>query len=205
MDKLSTALYASFTRDDYNFTNFSQNDATGVFTAGKMNLKLVRALGGDISVPFDITKFWSLNASVDATYFRYQDYAGQLNKGTADATLKLDQQFQLPAGLSFNLYGFYETSNFYYIYQYKSSYYLNTGIQKSLLNKMATLSFTATDLFNSNRDRYNSSYANLNLTGFDKKETRIFKLTFTYKFGKNMSSRKHVTGNSDGLNRLIVN
>jgi outer membrane receptor protein involved in Fe transport len=201
----TTSFYASFITDAYHFTYFSQNDATGVYTAGKANLKTFNTYGVTVSLPLDPYQWWHLDFNADADYQYFADYAGLLNKGAMDAIFNLSQQFQLPGGLSLSVNGQYEIPNFYTIYKYQSIYFFSGGIRKPLLNKAATLSFTVEDAFNTERDRYSSTYSNLSLSGYDKKETKIFKISFSYKFGRNVSARKHVNGNSDDLKRLIVN
>jgi len=202
-DKLTTSVYASFTHDPYNFTYFSQNDATGGFTSGKMNLKEVRTFGVNVDFATDVTKWWNLDLNADGSYLHYVDYAGKLNKDATDATILAVNSLTLPAGLTMEVTGSYEIPTFYYIYEYRSIYFVNAGIRKSLFNKLGSLNFTAEDVFNTSRDRYAVNYSNVRLDGFDKKETRIFRLTFSYRFGKStVKSRKHVSGNNDDLKRL---
>lgn len=204
-DKLTTSVYASFTRDSYSFTYFSQNDATGGFTSGRLNLKQVRTIGANVSMPFDLTKWWNITLDADASYLHFVDYAGKLNRDATDATFLANNTVTLPAGFSMELTGSYEIPTFYYIYEYQSLYFVNSGIRKSLFNNMGAVNFTVEDLLNTSRDRYAVNYLNLRLDGLDKKETRIFRLTFTYRFGKStVKSRKHVSGNSDDLKRLTA-
>jgi iron complex outermembrane receptor protein len=204
-NKIATSLYAAFVRDAFNFTYFAQNDATAIYVTGKANLKRADTYGLNLNIPAELTTWWNLNADIDASYQRYVDYAGLLNKGTGDAIFKLHQQFLLPAGISLTADGQYEVPTFYNLYHYRASYYVQSSVVKSLFNKRANLSFTMQDIFNTNRDRYSSNYANLNFVGYDKKETQKILLSFTYRFGKTTvkASRKHATGNSDDLKRII--
>ena len=81
---------------------------------------------------------------------------------------------------------------------------MNPGISKQVLNKAATINLSVSDLFNTYKDRYQTMYRNLDITSYDKKETRIINLSFVYNFGKRTvkGARKHTTGNSDEVKRM---
>ncbi|QKJ29313.1 TonB-dependent receptor [Mucilaginibacter mali] len=202
--KYTSSLYATFTRDFNNFTYFAQNDATGIFMVGKMNLKTAHVYGITFDAPVELNNWWNININVDASYQHYTDYAGKLDQGTTDAIFKLNQQFILPGDVMINLAAQYEVPTFYAIYHYRASYYATPSISKKLFGKQATLSFTLKDAFNTERDRYSTEYANLSMMGYDKKETRIGSLSFTWRFGKSTvkASRKHSVGNSDDMKRV---
>lgn len=204
-NRLVTSVYISLVKDSYNFTYFSQNDATEIYVTGKTNLKHANAYGITFNAPVNVVNWWNVNFDVDASYQRFTAYSGGLDKGAADAVFKLTQQFLLPANISVNLYGQYEVPTFYAIYQYQASYTSRISISKLLFNKRSTLSFTCQDPFNTERDRFSSTFTNLNMMGYDKKETRIMRLSFAWRFGKSTVKtwRRHPTGNSDDLKRIV--
>lgn len=206
-NKFITSIYATRVTDFFDFTYFKQNDTTKVYTITKQNLKSACTYGVTFNIPVELTNWWSLNADVDLSYQRYQDYSGNLNKGTTDAIVKVNQQIILPQDFAITLSGQYEVPTDFSIIHYNASRYLGGGISKLLFNNAATLTLTVEDIFNSRRDSYSSNYTNLNLTGYDKRETRIARLGFIYRFGKNnvTAARKHVTGNSDEQKRIIIN
>jgi iron complex outermembrane receptor protein len=202
-NKFIAKLYAIFVRDYNNFTYFAQNDATGLFVIGKINLKQATTYGMELTAPLTISSKWTMFLDVDANFQHYIDYAGLLNKTSPDAIFKMNQQVQLPADITFALYAEYEVNTFYAIYNYKTNYHVMPGFSKRLFNKQATLNLTVKDIFNTDRARYSTNYANLNLVGYDKKETRNYTVTFTYRFGKSSvkAARKHATGNSEDMKR----
>lgn len=203
--QIVTSVYASFIKDSYNFTYFSQDDATNIYVTGKMNLKHANAYGITFNAPITIYNWWNINFDMDASYQRFVAYSGNLDKGTGDAVFKLAQQFLLPGNTSINLYGQYEVPTFYAIYRYLASYTTRISISKLLFNKRSTLSFTFQDPFNTDRDRFSSNYTNLNIMGYDKKETQIMRVSFAWHFGKSTVKtwRRHATGNSDDLKRIV--
>lgn len=202
--KYITTLYATFVRDFNNFTYFAQNDATGILVVGKTNLKQARTYGLTFDAPYELSNWWNVNLNIDASYQHYADYAGNLNQNTFDAIFKLNQQITLPADITVNIAAQYEVPTFYAIYHYRSSYYVSPGVGKKLFDKRGSINLTVRDVFNTERDRYSSEYANLSLTGYDKKETRIASLSFTWRFGKSTvkASRKHAAGNAENMKRV---
>jgi iron complex outermembrane receptor protein len=72
-----------------------------------------------------------------------------------------------------------------------------------VLNKNGTIRAGISDIFNTHRDRSTIRYQNLNMMIYDKVETRIFRIGFTYRFGNSAlkSTTKHTTGNEDEQNR----
>ncbi|GAB3908072.1 outer membrane beta-barrel family protein [Mucilaginibacter boryungensis] len=203
-NKFGAKLYAAFVRDYNNFTYFAQSDISGLFITGKINLKQATTYGIELTAPVTINDKWSAFFDVDANLQHYVDYAGLLNKTTPDAIFKVNQQVQLPADLTFALYADYEVNTFYAMYNYRANYSVMPSFSKRLFNKRATLSFSAKDIFNTDRNRYSTDYANLNMVGYDKRETRIYSLSFTYRFGKSSvkAARKHTTGNNEDLKRV---
>ena len=202
--KFSAKLYAIFVRDYNNFTYFAQNDASGLFITGKINLKQATTYGIELTAPVAISSNWTMFFDVDANLQHYIDYAGFLNKTTPDAIFKLNQHVQLPADFAFALYADYEVNTFYAMYNYKANYSVMPTLSKKLFNKRATLNISVKDIFNTDRNRYSTDYANLNMVGYDKRETRLYTLSFTYRFGKSSvkDARKHTTGNNEDMKRV---
>ena len=110
----------------------------------------------------------------------------------------------MPANIAINLYGQYEVPTRYSIYYYRSTYYMRGSISKKMFDNAATLALSLDDAFNSSRDRYNSNYINLNAVGYDKRETRIARISFTYQFGKKSvkASRNHIGSDADEQKRI---
>jgi hypothetical protein len=85
----------------------------------------------------------------------------------------------------------------------KSSYTVNAGISRQILNKLGTLKLTVMDIFNTDRVRNYAIYQNINLSENSKRDTRIVRLNFSYRFGKSTvkSAAKRNTGNDDERRR----
>ena len=81
---------------------------------------------------------------------------------------------------------------------------MDAGISQQLFDKRGSLRLSATDIFNTLRDRSHTDYNGLNMTGTDKIESQVVRLTFTYRFGKSLKTISHRTGADEELKRITT-
>jgi iron complex outermembrane receptor protein len=203
--KLMTTLYASVITNFYEFLDYVQNDSTKVSRSITQNFGTYSTYGLRFYVPVIFTNWWTGSFSADASYQRIKAYPknGALDKGTQWISLYSEQNLSLSSTLSAQVSGDYESPGFYGIGQFKADYYVDAGISKKILNRNGRLSLGIKDIFNTHRDFSTIKYQNLNMTVYDKKETRLITLSFSYNFG-NISLKnttKHDTGNEDEQKR----
>ena len=193
----TVALYSQILTDAYEFNFYEQNDSTKVNINTRKNYGRIYNTGLRLFVPVTFTKWWSAIFNADAAYQRYVTYAiyGNLNKGTQDIILKTTQSFSISSTVSAEVSGSYESPFFYGISQFKDVYSVNAGIGKQLFNKRGSIKLSATDIFNTLRDRYTINYQNIDIATVDKRESQRFTLTFTYRFGNTkIKGSQHHTG-----------
>jgi iron complex outermembrane receptor protein len=193
-NKYTTTLRASLV-SNFIFTTYLPNN---VITS-KVNLGNRYIYGVQFNVPADITKWWSANLNIDASYQQYTYApvnAPSLNIGGQDVLINLTQDFVLPAGLKAQIISTYETPTTFGYSRYKSAYDINVGLSKSVLNKLGTLQLQVNDVFNSEKDRYTSDYQNLNITGYLRTGFRVYQVNFTYLLGNKSikAARRRLTG-----------
>jgi iron complex outermembrane receptor protein len=200
-----TVLYGTIITNFYDLRALQQNDSSKVSITTTKNFGTYSLLGLRINTPATFTAWWSAVFSLDASYQRIKAYPenGDLNKGTQDIIFSSIQTFKLSNTFTAELSGKYESPNFYGIGQFKANYWVNAAISKQVLNKNGTIRAGISDIFNTHRDRSTVRYQNLNMMIYDKVETRIFRIGFTYRFGNSAlkSNSKHNTGNEDEQNR----
>jgi len=202
-------LYSTIISSAY-FANFyEQNDTTKVNITTQKNFGTIYNYGLRVYAPVMFTNWWNANFSLDASYLRYVAYAvnGNLNKGTQAIIFSSTQYFTISKTISAEISGNYLSPNFDDISQYKANYNVNAGIGKQLFNNRGSIKLSATDIFNTQRDRSFTNYQNLDLTSTIKRETQIVRLTFTYRFGKISvkNTTAHHTGNEDEQKRTGSN
>src|SRR5690606_41401116 len=76
------------------------------------------------------------------------------------------------------------------------------GVNKSFNNKKANIKLSVSDVFNTREQYVTTQQANLNAIIDQKRETRVFRLSFTYNFGNTKigSSKQHEK--SDEVKRI---
>jgi iron complex outermembrane receptor protein len=202
---IQTSIYSAVTTNFYDLRTLLQNDSSKVSITTTKNFGTYSVLGLRVLTPMTINAWWSGNISLDASYQRIKAYTenGNLNKGTQDVIFSSIQNFKVSNTVAAEISGKYESPNFYGIGQFKANYWVNAALSKQVLNKNGTIRLGLTDIFNTRRDRTTINYQNLNMTIYDKVETRIFRIGFTYRFGNRTlkSTAKHATGNEDEQNR----
>ncbi|AMR34312.1 hypothetical protein A0256_24090 [Mucilaginibacter sp. PAMC 26640] len=202
---IATSFYANFVTDA-NFTYYQQNDTTKVSLTTTRNVGKVYVYGVNVNAPVTITKWWNVLVDADASYQHYKAYPenGNLDKSTGDLILSLNQSFSISSRVSAEISSRYETPNFYGVRQYKSNYYVNAGISTQVFGKRGKLSLNVADIFNTNRDRAYININNLDLRIIGKPETRIGRLSFSYRFGKGTvkGAIRHDTGNEGEQDRM---
>jgi iron complex outermembrane receptor protein len=203
-----TTLYTNIVSNASDFFVYEQNDTSKVNVTTNKNLGKVYNYGVKFFVPVAFTSWWNADFDVDASYQRYVSYPinGNLNKGTQDIFFTSVQHFIISETLSAELSGKYESPNFYGVNSFKANYGVDAGIGKQILDKRASIRLSATDIFNTRRDRSHTNYQNLDMSTTDKRESQVVRLTFTYRFGKASlkATNIHRTGNEDEQKRATT-
>ncbi|MEP6611558.1 MAG: TonB-dependent receptor [Mucilaginibacter sp.] len=203
---ITTVLYVSIISDNYYFDFYQQNDSTKVNIKTFTNFGKIYNYGIKFSAPVTVNSWWNAYFYVDASYQRYVAYPqyGNLNKGAQDIIFNTNQNFRLAPGVIATLSGEYESPNFYGISQNKARYWVGAAIGTQMFDKRGSLKLVVNDLFNTQRDRAQINYQNLNFSVVDKKESRVARLTFSYRFGKTTvkAAAVHHTGNEEEQKRI---
>ncbi len=77
-----------------------------------------------------------------------------------------------------------------------SQYGLDLGLSKSFMKKKANVKLALSDIFDTRKQKISSAYEGLDYNLEQKNETRIGRVTFTYRFGKSeiKPERRRSTG-----------
>jgi len=178
-----------------------QNDTTKIVVTKKVNLGNRYVYGIQLGDQAEFTNWWKASFNLDASYQRFTGVS--LNSGSQDIDLKIQQSFTLIKSLKAELNAEYETPTTYGIFQYKSLYTFDAGLSQNI-NKQAVVTLNVNDIFNTNRNRFSSTYQNLDITANDKTTFRVIQLSFSYKFGSKTvkSERVRKTGSESEEGRL---
>lgn len=163
--------------------------------------------GVNLSIPVKIAKWWNINNNLNVFHLSFEtpNLAGQtLNTGQTSYQVRIQNSFIIVDGLTAEFNGNYESPLVYGTLNMQSKAYADLGLSKSLLNKKASLKFAVSDVFDTNRTRLKSAYTGLDYSLYQKNETQLFRLSFSYRFGKNevKPARRRSTGTEAEQGRM---
>ncbi|MBO9673559.1 MAG: TonB-dependent receptor [Sphingobacteriaceae bacterium] len=161
----------------------------------------------NLNVPVQITKWWQTNNNLNVFYlsFKAPDLAGRaLKTGKTSFQFKSQQTFTIMDGFTAEINGSYESPLDYGTLSLKARYSVDAGLSKSLFNKKASLKLALSDVFNMYENNLSSAYPGLTYTVNQKNESRVGRISFTYRFGKNeiKPARRRSTGTEAEQGRM---
>ena len=172
------------------------NDSALVVTF--MNLNNANLYGGEVSISFDLFKWWHINTGCNVFYTTLSGIYGPniIERSHFAYTANIQNKIQLPAGIGLQLSGYYRSKLPDVMGTYMERYYMDLAINKKILKNKGKLIFKISDVFNTYR-------YGLDLTGIDengheysqsnrrKNESQYFILSFVYNIdGKEKKKKK---------------
>ncbi|WP_128544783.1 outer membrane beta-barrel family protein [Larkinella soli] len=138
-----------------------------------------------MSYPVSVTKWWNMQNNINVYYNKFNSpYLGaQYNVDFVAYNVYTSQNFVLPKGITAELFGWYNSKGLYGFYRYQPQGAFGFGVQKSMMNKKATLKLNVNDPFWLNKFQGRANYQDINFRIMSRWESRIARLTFTYRFG----------------------
>jgi iron complex outermembrane recepter protein len=147
---------------------------------------------------FTVFNWWTGNIN---GYLIYNDYnsgnvvGGQQNTKGFSYTAKASQVFQLGKNDKIELNGRYESATIEGLYHIRPASSVDTGISHSFLKGKANLKLSVNDLFNGDKTDVIINTEGSHFHGYQKYDTRIGRLNFTYNFGSSKTqSPVHQSG-----------
>jgi hypothetical protein len=171
------------------------------------NIDLQEVYRLTLSLPFQLTKWWKVNNNINGIESNYKspNLQGELfNSSKFFVSLNINNSFKIGRDIKADLNCKYISPMIYGTMQLKSDFSLDAGISKSILHKKGSLKFAISDLLNTKVQNVSSVYPGVNYSLKQKYETRIFRLSFTYRFGNSnvKASRSKKTGLDEEQNRI---
>lgn len=201
-------LSVSFSRTNDAITQVVLPDASQkALYQTNANLASNTSFGANLNIPIQIMKWWSMNNNLNvfSLSFKSPNLGGEtLNTGKTSFQFKSQQSFIINGGFTAELSGNYESPIDYGTLSIQSRYYLDAGVNKSLLNKKANLKLSLSDVFNTSHSKITSAFPGLKYDLYQKNETQIGRISFTYRFGKNeiKPARRRATGTEAEQGRM---
>jgi hypothetical protein len=195
---LSAAVSYSHFSDVIN-GSFAKDDATQVVTNSFANYPSADQLGATITLMKPLLgDKWQTNTTLGFMAARVQAGPGTIGIGATSpgAYLSSNHILTLRAGLKAEVSVSYMSPMTFGGMAIRSSYSTNAGISQTVLKGNGTITLNVTDIFNTQRSRFDVLAAGINSQNVNKLESRFVKLNFSYKFGnqKVKASQRRETG-----------
>jgi outer membrane receptor protein involved in Fe transport len=160
----------------------------------------------NLSLPFTITKWWNMNNNITGFYMGFKAPELDINTGQFAANGNSINTFTVSKTVKFESTLNYQSPLTYGLFRISRQYGIDAGVSKSFAAKKATLKFSVSDVFNTRQQYLTVQQGNLNFNVFQKNETRVARLTFTYNFGNTkIQARKRSGGAEDEKSRVKSN
>ncbi len=175
-------------------------DENGVSTTTYDNISNAQELGMEASVMTKLYDWWSINASANIYYSNLETDDPNYNNNGVNWFMKINNSFKMGKTWSLQASGKYTGEKIIPQGHIEPMYNMELGIQKSLFNKKATISFRLSDIFNTYKMTYYTTGSNFEEEGNRKWESRVAYLTFSYNFGDSMKNKKK--GQKEGASEM---
>ncbi|RIV26891.1 TonB-dependent receptor [Fibrisoma montanum] len=138
-----------------------------------------------MSFPLPIRKWWNMQNNITVFYNKFDSpYLGaQYNVDFVAYNLYSSNTFTLGKGFSAELAGWYNSKGLYGFYRYQPQGAFSVGLQKTVLNKKGTLKLNVNDPFWLNQFKGYAKYQDIDFRITSRWESRVARVTFTYRFG----------------------
>jgi hypothetical protein len=198
MGGISTTLGYSHT--DQVITQLLKQDAETrktYQTTANMAQRVTYSLG--FSLPIPIKNWWTSNTDI---FFNRAELTGNVASSAITPAgnmfyVSSNHTFTLPKDIKIEFGGNYFTGGLEGAFLFGAGGQLNMGIQKTIMNKRATIRLNAQDILYTSNPPVTIKYADLDVLVQPKNDSRVVRLNFTYRFGN--ASIKGARQRSTGL------
>ena len=204
--QLFTSLSYTYIKDAIN-TVYRQNDASKLIINSVDNLSSASVYNATVTWMKTFLKGkWTTTSTAGAFYAKYSSSSDSIQLQNAKVTgyVNINNTFRFKKGITAELSGYYHSPIASGVYQQKSFSSINAGIAKDVLKGKGNLKLNVKDIFNTQLERYDVLYQNINSSYRNKTESRFINLVFTWKFGSNRikAVKNRQTGIEDEKSRM---
>lgn len=181
---LTTTLNYSKTHDIFS-ESFTQKEFATIVS--QANIGVRTNMGVAVNLQLKAPKVYSTNIYVNYSYnsFNGEVNGDPLNNQINMILLNINNQFSFKKGWSAEISGWYRTKGIEGQIIIDPLSQVTIAAQKQILKNKGTLKFSIRDLFYTNLPKGNINFSKTQATFINLRDTRIFNLTFIFRFGKN--------------------
>jgi hypothetical protein len=183
------------------------NDVNNKLITSMTNGKNHLNFSVNFSLPFTITKWWSMQNNIAG--YRNQSntfYKAPVKTESQSISLQSTQTFILPKDIAVELSGYYYSGGSWGLYKFGSMGSLDIGLQKKFIKQKSTLSCNVRNLLNTEISNYAAIVPAQNLVQRNKQIYGYthYSISYTHSFGndKVKQKRDRTTGAEDEKGRV---
>jgi iron complex outermembrane recepter protein len=201
----SIGLNHTYTKDLYAEITDTANGARAYIT--NKNLASSNNFGINISTPIPVRKWWFAFVNFGANFIKTKaNFNGNLiDIKYPSMNFYAENNFTLPRDWAASVSGWWAMPGYWGgTFKTNNLGSMDIGLQKTFLQKKMTAKLSFTDVFWSTKWRGISDYAGLRLDANGGNESRLLRLSVSYKFGSNtvQKARQRETGLSEEADRI---
>lgn len=157
--------------------------------------------------PVRLSSKWTANVNISTFYSQFSTQFLSDNEAVDafSGIANISQTITLPLGFTAEIVTVYNAPNVVGLFHTRASGALHVGLQKSFMQKKATVRLSANDLLRTMRLTNKLEYPGLELLIDNRFETRIVRLNFTYNFGKSGKSSRRRSAQDEEQRRVNTN
>jgi hypothetical protein len=167
---------------------------TGVSTFTTINIDRDQQIGTEFMVNLVPVKWFTFNSSASVYYYKL---FGNIDTFTANKTttwnLRVNPSFRLMTGTSIQLYYTYNAPTITAQGSRSGFYNSSIGIRQDMLKHKGSLTLNIQNPFGITRMSSTTVSNNLNSSGYFQRESKVFMLTFSYRFNNYKAQPKKQT------------
>ncbi len=164
----------------------------------------------NLSSSFAVAKNWNVYAYAEPFYQQYRirldgfGFTDAIRQNSWGFNGYMSHSFSFTKGWKAELTGWFNYQNTTTIYTSKPFTSMNMGISKKLMKDKATLTFSISDIFNTQRWEQTAQTRNLQLHTYRKWESSNVTIGFSYRFGntKIKSATSRTSGAAEEMDRI---
>ncbi len=182
---LTTSLNYSNTNDMIQDV-LEQVDSTHTTFVKKSNIAKRQNLGMSVSLGLPVTKWWRTNIYVNGFYNKYNGVVngGYLAIEGSTFMTNIANQFTFKNGWGAEVSGFYRTKGLEGVIVPQAMGSLNLALSKQVLHNKGSVKLAVRDVLYTQQFNGYSKYQNIDVTIHQHRDSRVYNLSFTYRFGK---------------------
>lgn len=197
---------------DYSITDDMQYETTEQIPSSKVvrhfigNLAKSTDYGLNINFPITITKWWQTSNNIYGSLGRVTDNSflgNTLDVASSGYYFNSTHSITLPKGYKMDVHANYLGEYIVATNTQLPRFFMNVSFQKSIWNKKGSLKLNLNDIFWTRQYTYRTLSQTQNIEGRNFTDSRLIRLTLTYKFGnKKLSTRQRNSGSDEIQNRI---